>query len=496
MINAKIFSNLVKLNTTLFFYSKIIKEVTTVDEFLRDINTMLFKEWVLEQKQDYYHLHLDEKDNDIIVIESENSYSQVIFNSMNIIELCVTNLITQKNEFYLHFQMQNLKHAMDLFHEMEESIHNLTNRPQVKILLSCTGGLTTSYFAEKLQEAADLLNLDYQISATSYNNLFDKGKSYDVILLAPQISYMLAKVQDILKDKIVLNIPAQYFAKYDITNTLLMIDKARKEKVDTKDDNKHIPLAISTVKHDKILIISIVRNSHRIHVDYRLYNEDNELMFDNHIIKFRFSIQDIYDILDTVLLQHNFNTIGISIPGIINDGYITSASVTGLVDCNLVQLLSSRYHQMKAVIDNDVNTAAVGYYASQKKYQNMAFLFQPMNYHAGAGIIIDGQLLEGKNHLAGEIQYLPMNLSDNRLNLAKTPEGALELVSQTLVSMISIISPEAIFFCCGLIPHVDELITEMSKYIPKDYIPDIIRIDDIHEYTLLGQLILTIREIS
>ncbi|MCD7893375.1 MAG: ROK family protein [Erysipelotrichaceae bacterium] len=467
-----------------------------MDEFLRDINTALFKEWILEQKQDYYQLHLDEKHDDVIIIESENSYGQVIFNSMDIIELCVTNLITQKNEFYLHFQMQNLKHAIDLFHEMEESIHKLINRPKVKILLSCSGGLTTSYFAEKLQEASDLLNLDYQISATSYNNLFDKGKNYDVILLAPQISYMLVKVQEILKDKIVLNIPAQYFAKYDITNTFLMIDKARKENKEQLIEEKHIPLAISTHTHDKILIISIVRNSHRIHVDYRLYNEDNEIMFDNHIIKFRFSIADLYDIIDTVLLQHSFNTIGISIPGIINDGYITSASVTGLIDCNLIQLLSSRYQHMHIVIDNDVNTAAVGYYASQKTYQNMVFLFQPMNFHSGAGIIIDGQLIKGKNHLAGEIQYLPMNLSDDRFNLAKTPEGALELVAQTLVSMIAIISPEAICFCCGLIPHVEELKEEMSKYIPNDYICDIIRIEDIHEYTLLGQLILTINEIS
>ncbi|MCD7807798.1 MAG: ROK family protein, partial [Erysipelotrichaceae bacterium] len=432
-----------------------------------------------------------------IIIESENSYSQIIFNSMNIIELCVTNLITGKNEFYLHFQMQNLKHATDLFHEMEECIRKLINRPQVKILLSCTGGLTTSYFAEKLQEASDLLKLNYQVSATSYNNLFKEGKNYDVILLAPQISYMLAKVQDILKDKIVLNIPAQYFATYDVTNTFRMINDSRKDKTPpTHKEIKHIPLAISTHKHTKILVISIVRNSHRIHIDYRLYDENNEMLFDNHIIKFRFSVQDIYDIIDTVLLQHTFETVGISIPGIINDGYITSASIAGLADGNVIQMLSSRYSQMKFVVDNDVNTAAVGYFASQTKYQNLAFLFQPMNYHAGAGIIIDGQLIKGKNHLAGEIQYLPMNLSDDRLNLAKTPEGALELVAQTLTSIISIVSPDAILFSCALIPHVKELKKEMSKYIPIDYLPDIIRIEDIHEYTLLGQLILTIREIS
>ena len=45
-----------------------------------------------------------------------------------------------------------------------------------------------------------------------------------------------------------------------------------------------------------------------------------------------------------------------------------------------------------------------------------------------------------------------------------------------------------------MIPHIQELKKEMENYLPKQYIPEIIKVDDLQEYTLLGQLILCIEE--
>lgn len=51
---------------------------------------------------------------------------------------------------------------------------------------------------------------------------------------------------------------------------------------------------------------------------------------------------------------------------------------------------------------------------------------------AGSGIIVNGQLVRGMDHLAGEVALLPLNLSEDYLTLANTPEGTLELVSKIL----------------------------------------------------------------
>ena len=59
-----------------------------MDDFLREIQTSVFREWINNQKRDYYHLHQSETDPDAIIIENEYCYSYVTFNPQCIIELC------------------------------------------------------------------------------------------------------------------------------------------------------------------------------------------------------------------------------------------------------------------------------------------------------------------------------------------------------------------------------------------------------------------------
>ena len=55
---------------------------------------------------------------------------------------------------------------------------------------------------------------------------------------------------------------------------------------------------------------------------------------------------------------------------------------------------------------------------------------------------------------------------------------------------MGVISPEAIILYCTLITDIDELKREIAKYIPSEYIPDIIKVESLNEYCLLGQMIL------
>lgn len=106
----------------IWYNNFVVKEVSSMDEFLRDIHTSIFKEWILLQKENDYEISLDPQRDNVISIKTKYSYSEVIFNEMNIIELSVTNLTNDEVEFYLHFQMKTMKHAIELFYEMLESI--------------------------------------------------------------------------------------------------------------------------------------------------------------------------------------------------------------------------------------------------------------------------------------------------------------------------------------------------------------------------------------
>lgn len=462
-----------------------------MDEFLREIYTDVFKQWILFQQRENLQIFLSE-DKDIITIKNKYSESSVCFYEQSIIEFTVHNIYKNAVEFYLHYQIKNMKHAIELFNEMLMSINQLKNKPMLRVLLSCTGGLTTGYFADRINEVTKLLNMDIHVDAISYNNLYKVGEEYDMILLAPQISYMYAKTREILKNQIVLKIPPVIFAKYDVKKVLSFIEEERNSKK-ISILNNHKPLKAKDMKPFgvKTLCLALIRNSKRVHIVYRLYDEENNSLVNNEIIKPTLTIQDYYDVIDSILVLYpDVKVIGLCTPGIIRGGHICSMGIDGLQEIDIERDFTSKYKQ-KFSFSNDANTIALGYYSSQDNCSSLSFIFQPVTSFSGMGHIVNDQLIVGYHHIAGEVQYLPLSYSKDILELHHSPEGALEAMAKTIVSIISFIDPEIIVICCFMITSIDELKKEIGKYIPKEYIPKLVLIDYLQEYMLLGTLLLS-----
>ena len=136
-----------------------------MDDYLREIQTAIFRKWISNQKRDYYHLYPSETDPDAIIIENEYCYSYVTFNPQCIIELCVMNKRTDEMAFYLHFQFKTLNHAISLFEEMDQCIQKMVNQPICRLLLCCSGGMTTAFFADKIKNGIKVLNLNMEVAA-------------------------------------------------------------------------------------------------------------------------------------------------------------------------------------------------------------------------------------------------------------------------------------------------------------------------------------------
>lgn len=463
-----------------------------MDEFFKEVHTLFFKKWICKQINDKYEIR--EFSSNQIYIETKYGLGEITFNPLSIIELKVTNKMTDAVDFYLHFQMSTMAHAVDLFYEMIECIVNLSAQSVVKVLLSCSGGLTTSFFAQRIQEAITLLGLDIKVEAVGYNQLFQVGNQYDVILLAPQISYLQAKVQKILVHQTVLSIPPLVFARYDVAKIISLITEANKDKkIQEKANITPISLKRDVNNQDRILCLSIYKNKQQVHIAYRLYQE-NKTLLNNDIIKYTISMQDIYDTLDTVLLQFpDIAIIGISLPGIINNGFLSSSYIKDIENDEIEKAFTMQYRQ-KIIITNDINAAAVGYYVSQNQYQTFMFLFQPISLLAGAGLIVDGKLISGYHHFAGEVSFLPLSLTKERLELSRTPEGTIELVAKTILSSMCILDPQAVILFSDLITDVNELKNEISQIISKTFVPEIIKVNNVLEYILLGQMVLCIQD--
>lgn len=463
-----------------------------MDEFLREINLSVLREWILFQKYDSCDVR---RENENIVLETKYGLGYINFYNNCIIELQVKDKNTQEITFFMHFQMNNLHHALGLLKEMRECLETLKKHQKTKILLSCSSGFTTGFFAEKLQEGAELLNKDFEFHAVAYSELFDVAREYDMILLAPQVSYMLSKVQKVLKDKIVLAISSTLFGKYDVSNTFQFIEEELlKVKQKNSDEQNPLPIKYQLEKHGQILCLAFIILDVKVRLVSRLYDQNNLILEDYETYKNKISINDIIDMIDYILLKHPFiELISLSLPGVVYNGTVTLKRY-GFDQCDLKACLNEKYKQ-KIILNNDVNAIVMGYYASQDEYKSISFLLQTtIGGQGGVGHIHNGHLIKGRHNVAGEIKYLPISFSENYEKIRKTPEGAIEWTAKYCVAITSMVAPEAIIIINKLVTSVDSVKNEMKKFLPEDYIPDIIKIESLKEYMLIGSIILGLKE--
>ncbi|MGL4990444.1 MAG: PTS sugar transporter subunit IIB [Sarcina sp.] len=84
-----------------------------------------------------------------------------------------------------------------------------------KILLICSAGMSTSLLVTKMQKAATERGLDLDISATGSGTYKDIAVTADVILLGPQVRYMLREVKAAITDKPIDIIDMRAYGKID-----------------------------------------------------------------------------------------------------------------------------------------------------------------------------------------------------------------------------------------------------------------------------------------
>ncbi len=121
--------------------------------------------------------------------------------------------------------------------------------------------------------------------------------------------------------------------------------------------------------------------------------------------------------------------LGCTIPGITDATGGTAILVTNLPGWD-VYPIKSRLEQMlnlPVAVDNDVNAAALGefWYGQGKGCHSVVYL--TISTGIAAGIVVEGNLLRGYNHAAGEMGFFmpdPRLLNDNW-----EPNGCLELTS-------------------------------------------------------------------
>lgn len=167
----------------------------------------------------------------IICFCNEAYEALVIFHEESLMELSIEDKKTGEIPFYLHFEAKDPKTAknniqafFDFFKDKKPVKEHLdvaaakVSRP-MRLLVSCTSGLTSSYFAYTMKNALDKAGIDITIDAVSYAEIDNVQSRYDYILLAPQIAHKLPEYRKKYGDR-VMTVDSRDFASYDVNRVL------------------------------------------------------------------------------------------------------------------------------------------------------------------------------------------------------------------------------------------------------------------------------------
>ena len=465
-----------------------------------------FHAWILSRAALLSHViqgcSVEAPDGEHVRIRTEKATANVNFYELDpgapeIVELNIIPADDPDNPtFFLHFEMDDLDHAKQLFDELTDTLSQLSARWTTRILLSCASGLTTSFFAKRLAEVAATLSLDYEFEAKPIVQALEVAGDYEAVMLAPQVHMRRDEMVERHPGLVVFEIPGAVFGSYDAGTALRMLLNAMSENALAARLEQADTRIVRKLDNDKrILVISAVFGTRDSLYSYRLYDR-GEVALDGRVEKPGRSYCDVKDVLATVRLRgvdpSGLDAIGLALPGVVDGSTVHMISID-LGTPDFARLSESL--GVPIFVDNNANAAAVGCYVSQDQFENIALHRQPTGYCVGGqGLIVDGRLVRGHHGLAGEQGFLVgrLGLMDRLRKKGWTTEGALDLVSAYLMCCITVAAPEAIYVAVDLLPDMDELAAELARWLPEGTVPELVHVCDYHERVLVGEYALCV----
>lgn len=193
-----------------------------MDHFYRSDNIEIFKKWVYYQIMQYPQIQLEVQDYTFQLL-----YKNKIA-CFNMWDHGIVEEIVKENDetiFYLHFQFYNFMYATDLFKRMLDKLLEEITVKEKSILLCCSSGLTTGYFANRVNQFCKLNQLPYTVDAMGVDELISIDKKYEMILLAPQIQYQMKRLKETIKESLFAVVDPATFATYDCAKLIQFVEK-------------------------------------------------------------------------------------------------------------------------------------------------------------------------------------------------------------------------------------------------------------------------------
>ena len=458
--------------------------------------------WLMSQAVQGYDMRMASSTS--LRIEGEKHLGEVnsyeLDEGSEVVEMRISRRSDGENVFFLHFMLDDLLRARELFGEMSDALCELAMDHRTRVLLSCTCGITTTMFATRMNELSETLGLGLDVQAKPLDQALAEPDSFDAVMLAPQVSYERKRVAAAYPHAVVFEIPARIFGSYDAPGAVRLLTNAlngHTNAVAEQRDPTSLPREISWP--GRIMVVTGIHGGRSSSCEYRIF-DDGEMILAGKSAKRAFHFRDIEDLLAGVRLQGfdvgTLDAIGIAVPGIVAEDLI-SLPMNDVHDYDLGGHIQRAYG-VPVFLDNDANAAAVGCYSVQHQYESITYHRESFGHSGGGqGMVIDGRLHRGYRNFAGEVNQLvaAAKLSSDSEDLCWTEDGMYELASHWLLANVVIMAPEAIYVDAWPVTDMDRLHAMLAKYVDEVYLPDLIPAPDFTESTLLGEFVLCVQRL-
>lgn len=150
---------------------------------------------------------------------------------------------------------------------------------------------------------------------------------------------------------------------------------------------------------------------------YCLKNALGELIDSKKIKKKELLGEDIVNCLNKIIEEDKYlQYISLGLPAIISNNQVIESDIDSLKEILLM---------------NDIKCIAYGY--NQMHHQNVCFLTFPKDSGPGCSMILDNQLIDGNNGIAGEVAYLPLFDFLKKREFDNSLENIIQVVATTIV---------------------------------------------------------------
>ncbi len=166
----------------------------------------------------YMYYNLKDRENfkyeeDQMAFTQGAYHAAIFFYKNDLIEEVITK--GDVTVFYLYYQFTTYAHGKMMFEAMLTCLEEFKKQKEKRVLLCCSGGLTSAFFKAQMDDFLKLNHKHCHIEASAAEDVPMLKEHYDLILVAPQMRYLVKHLQKELPESTVEAIDPQVFATYD-----------------------------------------------------------------------------------------------------------------------------------------------------------------------------------------------------------------------------------------------------------------------------------------